>query len=427
VRTFRLPDLGEGLHEAEIVRWLVAIGEDVAVDQPLVSVETDKAVVDLPSPCSGRVTRLFGEPGDVLPLGAALVEIDDGAAGPTTEPTAPAAADERSDAATVVGNIARSRDAAMVSGRAAAAAPPAPAGAGGPSTGSETASQPSRAARRPLAVPAVRMLARRLGVDLESVVPTGSNGEITRADVTRAAEGRGPAIPGEKSRRAGDARVRIESTNVVPEGFEPLRGPRRAMAANMSRAHVEVVPATVDGDAGLRLWPAGTDTTMRLVRAVTKACEASPALNAWYDGRARARRLHDAVNLGIAVDSEEGLFVPVLFDTGRRTPENLRAGLDALRADVIARTIQRDSLSGQTITLSNFGMIGGRYAALVIVPPQVAIVGAGRVEDRAVVRDGAVCVERVMPLSVTFDHRAVTGGEAARFLTAMIADLELET
>ena len=244
-------------------------------------------------------------------------------------------------------------------------------------------------------------LARKLGVELTLVSPTGPKDTITRADVERAAQALADAGP-----------------------LEKLRGVRRAMMRNMTLSGAEVVPATVTEEADVESWPEGTDITVRLVRAIVAGCVAEPALNAWYDGDQRGRRLHTAINLGIAVDTEDGLFVPVLRDTANRTVENLRAGLDRMMADVRARTVPAEELRGQTITLSNFGMIGGLHANLVVVPPQVAIVGAGRITSRVVLNDEGPAAHRFLPLSLTFDHRVVTGAEAARFVTALKAHLE---
>jgi 2-oxoisovalerate dehydrogenase E2 component (dihydrolipoyl transacylase) len=164
--------------------------------------------------------------------------------------------------------------------------------------------------------------------------------------------------------------------------------------------------------------------TIRLALAIAAACKAEPALNAWYDSATGERRLIERVDLGIAVDTEGGLIVPVLRNVAERGVPDLRAGLDRLQADAIARSIPPEELRGATITLSNFGMIGGRFANLIIVPPQTAIVGAGRISQRVVAHRGQPAVRRTLPLSLTFDHRVVTGGEAARFLVALKSDLE---
>jgi len=362
MRQFILPDLGEGLEEAEIVTWHVNEGDRVVVDQPLVSLETDKAVVEVPSPWSGRIARLFGGKGDLIKVGAPLVEFAEGAQG---------------DTGTVVGELGQEEKAAR-----AEAPTPAPA-------------------RSLQVLPAVRALARKLDVDLNLVQASGPGGTITRADVERAAKSLAEAGPA-----------------------EPLRGMRRAMAQRMAAAHAEVVRTTVNDEADIDDWQQREDVTIRLVRAIASACQAEPSLNAWYNAEAGERRLIKRIDIGIAVDTEGGLIVPVLRNVGERDASDLRAGLDRLRADAAARSIPPEELRGATITLSNFGMIGGRFANLIVVPPQVAIVGAGRIDQRVLVHNGQPAARRVLPLSLTFDHRVVTGGEAARFLVALKSDLE---
>lgn len=364
MRTFRLPDLGEGLQEAEIVSWHVGVGDRVAADQPLVSVETAKAVVEIPSPWSGRVEKLYGGPGDVLEIGAPLVDVE-------TE-------GEASDAGTVVGVLPR------------AAAP-------GSAPGQVKV---SHARVHGKASPAVRKRAVELGVDVATVAGTGPGGLVTLNDVETAARPR-----------------------TRPDGYVPLRGVRRAMAETMARAGAEIVPATVTEEAIVDAWPADADPTMRLMRAVVAGCQAAPALNAWFDGTRKARLVHDMIDLGIAMETDDGLFVPVLRNVAARTEANLRAGLDAMKRDVAARKVPLSELRGQTITLSNFGMLGGLHAALTIVPPQVAILGAGRIHQAARVVGREVRIVRVLPLALTFDHRAVTGAEAIQFLTSVIGDL----
>jgi 2-oxoisovalerate dehydrogenase E2 component (dihydrolipoyl transacylase) len=181
-------------------------------------------------------------------------------------------------------------------------------------------------------------------------------------------------------------------------------------------------PVTDEADIGD--WSPAEDATIRLLRAIASACKAEPSLNAWYNAAAAQRRVLKRIDIGIAVDTEGGLIVPILRNVGERGARELRAGLDRMRADAEARSIPPEELRGATITLSNFGMIGGRFASLVIVPPQVAIIGAGRIGKRAVARDGQVVVRNILPLSLTFDHRVVTGGEAARFLVGLRRDLE---
>jgi pyruvate dehydrogenase E2 component (dihydrolipoamide acetyltransferase) len=238
-------------------------------------------------------------------------------------------------------------------------------------------------------------------VDLALIAPSGAGGMITAADVERAATTLSDAGP-----------------------LEELRGVRRAMASRMAHAHAEVVPATVSDDANVDAWR-DRDVTVRLVRAMVAGCAAEPSLNVWYDSKTQGRRLHRKIHLGIAVDTEDGLFVPVLRDVANRDADDLRRGLERMKADILARTIPPEELRGATITLSNFGSLAGRYAAPVVVPPQVAILSTGKAVSRPVAVGNEIAVQRVMPLSLTFDHRVVTGGEAARFLAAVIADLQL--
>ncbi len=367
MRIFKMPDLGEGLQEAEIVEWHVRVGERVAVDAPLVSVETDKAIVDLPSPHLGTITHLFGQAGDIVDVGAPLVEYEEGGA-----------AKARADAGTVVGTV-EVGDQRLV----------------------EMAAPVFAKAHDIKAVPAVRALARRLDVDLSVVTPSGVNGTIGKADVERVAKILADLGP-----------------------LEKLRGPRRAMARNMTQSNAEVAGATIMDDADIDAWAVDADVTVRLIRALALGCKLEPALNAWYDAHANGRRLLPKVDIGIAVDTDDGLFVPVLRNVAARDTDDLRAGLDQMKAAVQTRTVPPADMRGYSITLTNFGTLAGRYAAPVVVPPSVAILGAGVIRDQVVVWQGRPAVHKVLPLSLTFDHRAVTGGEASRFLGAVIEDLQ---
>ena len=362
MRIFKLPDLGEGLQEAEIVTWHVKAGDDVAVDQPLVSVETAKAIVDVPSPYAGKILKLYGNEHDVAHVGQPLVAFDGG----------------DDDTGTVVGKM-------EVGQKVIADAPPAA----------------TPLAHGIKATPAVRAMARKQNVDLAMVTPTGADGLITANDVQRAA--------------------RILAA-IGPQ--ELLRGVRKVMAQSMTLAHAEVASATLMDDADINAWPAGTNIMLRLIRALVAACRAEPSLNAWYDSQAVGRRLLKNVDIGIAVDTPDGLLVPVLRNVETRAPDELKAALTKLIQDTRERKVPPEDLRANTITLSNFGPIAGRYASPIVLPPTVAIVGAGSVRKEVVAVDDKPAVHRVLPLSVTFDHRAVTGGEAGRFMAAMITDLQ---
>ncbi len=364
---FKLPDLGEGLQEAEVIEWHVSIGEAVKQDQTLVSVETAKAIVDLPSPQDGRILKFYGKAGDIIHVGDPLVEFE--------SKTAP-----ESDTGTVVGKVEIGD--AVVTER--------------PITESHSSVSGFKA------TPAVRALASRFKVDLAMVKPSGKDNIITADDVQRV------------------AKVIKKSGEMVP-----LKGVRRTMSLTMGQANREVVPVTISDDADINSWKIHEDISVRLIRAIAVSCKAEPSLNAWFDNHAIARILHKNVDLGVAVDTDHGLFVPVLRDVVNRDPVDLRKGLNAIKEAIKYRSIPPEEMRGSTITLSNFGTFAGRYANPVIVPPTVAIQGAGKIRDQIVPVGGQPEVHRILPLSLTFDHRAVTGGEAARFLATMLNDLGL--
>ncbi|HEU0198400.1 MAG TPA: dihydrolipoamide acetyltransferase family protein [Nevskiaceae bacterium] len=387
---FKLPDLGEGLTEAEIREWLVKVGDTVKADQPLVAVETDKAVVEVPSPQAGRITKLSGAVGDIVPIGTVLVEFAGGAAAKPVG--APKAA--RKPAARTAARAAKPlRDSGVIVGATASSN----------EIRKEAASQVGVAAGI-RATPAVRALARKLDVDLNVVTPSGPGGVVTVADVQR---------------------VHKVLTQAGP--LEALHGPRRVMAQTMSQARDEVMPCTLMDDAVLSAWRGEQDMTLRLIHAIVAACTAVPALNAWYDQAEIGRRLLKAINLGVAVDTPEGLFVCLLEDVGNRDDKSLRTGIDHMKADAAHRKIALENLRGYSITLSNYGRFGGRYASPVVVPPTVAIVAAGAVREAVVVIDHQPAVAPVLPLSLSFDHRCVTGSEAARFMSAMMVALQQST
>ncbi|WP_028470314.1 dihydrolipoamide acetyltransferase family protein [Neptunomonas japonica] len=369
MKYFKLPDLGEGLPEADILEWHVSEGDHVDEDQLLVSVETAKAVIDVPSPQTGIIAHLFGAEGDTVHTGEPLVEfISD---------------DKEEDAGTVVGSLVTAETASQEDTFIIGASPS------------------SLAHRQQRATPAIRALANRLDIDLDTIKGSGQQGTISTHDVEHAA--------------------RFNKTFGAPER---LKGVRKHMAINMSQAHAQIVPVSLFEDAHISHWPAKADITMRLIQAIAAACQHEPILNSWFDGQQLTLRQHQHIDLGVAVDTDKGLFVPVLRNIAGRSETALREGLDQLRSDVLARTIPAAELQGATITLTNFGTMAGRYATPIIVPPQVAIIGAGVIRNEAVVRNGKIEIGKVLPISLTFDHRVATGGEAARFLSVFIRSLE---
>ena len=396
MRTFRLPDLGEGLPEAEIVAWHVAEGESVKTDDLLVSVETAKAVVEVPSPYTGIVAHLHAKAGDIVATGAPLVDFNDGAAGKSA---APEKADEeppRNDAGTVVGNVMSGNDVVEET-----------AIAGG---------SRRRGKGRVKAPPKVRAEAKRQGIDLTEVTPSGKNGQVTPADLTRFQEHRDQAKPAPRPKQKPVA--------AAPGHSEPLRGPRRAMAQSMSRSRDEIALCTLFDDADIEEWQNKRDFTPRILRATVAGCAAEPALNGFYDAESMSRQLESRVDIAMAVDTGEGLIVPVIRNVERLDLDDIRAGVANIKEATLNRTVAPADMLNYTITVSNFGMLAGRYATPLMVPPTVAIIGTGKLQHDVVAVMGGIEVHRRIPLSLSFDHRCVTGGEAARFLAAMIEDLE---
>jgi 2-oxoisovalerate dehydrogenase E2 component (dihydrolipoyl transacylase) len=376
MKIFYLPDLGEGLAEAEVREWYVKTGDVVKVDQPLVSMETAKAVVDVPSPYAGKIVELHGKTNDIIKTGAPFI---------TFETDEVSEEHVTADKGSVVGKLETSEkkwdDGNVIIGTPKATSPTIKA------------------------MPAARVLAQQMQVDLSLVKPTGPQGLITVNDVKQFMEN-------------------SASTPSLPGQTETLHGVRRVMAQMMAQSHREVVPVTIIDDVDITDLPPKTDMTAILLQAIVVAVKAEPSLNAWFDGKNSQRRLFDEVNIGLAVDTAEGLFVPVIKQAETMSKEALRSIIDAYKVSVRDRTIAPADMQGATITLSNFGMIAGRYATPIIVPPAVAILGCGRSRETAVVRKGQVVTGRVMPLSLTFDHRAVTGGEATRFLASLMAFIQ---
>jgi 2-oxoisovalerate dehydrogenase E2 component (dihydrolipoyl transacylase) len=381
--TFRLPDLGEGLAEAEIVEWHVKVGDHLRVDQPMVSVETAKAVVEVPAPFSGVVTALCGAPGDIVPTGAPLIEFDSG----TVVGSMPATSEEEFVESVTVGGAHR------------------------------------RSAHRARAVPAARALAKRLGVDLATLQGGGRDGLITLDDVlgngTSAAAGSSTNVPS-----PSPAARAIAAAGPADGIVEPLRGVRRAMAQSMSMSRDQVAGSTVCDDADIHGWTQRGDYMLRLMRAMVVAWRTEPALNAWYDSASHSRILVAHVDLAIAVDTPGGLIVPVVRNIENKSPDELRAAIALQKDAAHRRSTPAEDLRDFTLMLSNFGTLAGRYGIPLVVPPAVAILGAGKVREDAVVVGGQVLAHRRMPLSLSFDHRCITGGEACRFLASVIADLE---
>jgi len=378
MKIFNLPDLGEGLPDAEIHAWHIKEGDTVKVDQLIVSVETAKAVVDVPSPYSGKIKKLYGKAGDVIATGAPLVGFEG------------EEARKSHDKGTVAGHVEVGEVVIEENPMGIAM---------------QRVTRPD-ADRKVL--PSLRVMAHQLGIDLSQVKGTGVGGIITLQDI----------------KKAKTQPHSLSATADTPKGYEPLRGVRRVMAQAMVQSHREVVPVTIVEDANLHQWKTKQDITGRIVRALCKACLKEPALNAWFDTASMSRQLQKQINIGLALDSVDGLFVPVIRNAGKASAKKIRETVDRFKKQISQRSIPKEDLRDPTIMLSNFGMFAGRYATPIVVPPLVAILGCGKMREAVLVVKGKVAVHKMLPLSLTFDHRAVTGGEATRFLAAFIDDLE---
>lgn len=438
VREFALPDLGEGLTEATIVRWMVAVGEMVAVDQAVVEVETAKALVDVPCPHAGVVTARYGEEGDEVPVGTPLVAVAVGspagagadrvpAAAPASAAAAPAAASSGADEGS--GNVLvgygtqapAARRRRPVRGGPAAPAAPAPAPAPAPA-------EPVNSTPVAVISPLVRRVAREHGIDLRTVTGSGPEGLVLRADVERAAHA--PRRP------ATDATPETlpESTGAGTGTRTPLRGLRGAVAEKMSRSRREIPDATcwVDADAtellaarrAMNAPPAAPGAAPRakisllalLARICVDALARHPELNSTVDTEAREVVRLDAVHLGFAAQTDRGLIVPVVRDAHTRGAEGLSAEIARLTDAVRDGALSPAELTGGTFTLNNYGVFGVDGSTPIINHPEAAMLGVGRIVQKPWVVAGELAVRHVVQLSLTFDHRVCDGGTAGGFL-----------
>ncbi|MFF5975076.1 dihydrolipoamide acetyltransferase family protein [Streptomyces sp. NPDC012769] len=446
VLEFKLPDLGEGLTEAEIVRWLVDVGDVVAIDQPVVEVETAKAMVEVPCPYGGVVTARFGDEGSELPVGAPLLTVavggaQDGDGAPATTASATPAPAQRSDAAAAesseysgnvlvgygtAGPAARRRRVRRETPVAVPAAAPA-------ATASVAASVPAPAAPAaplgpvPVISPLVRKLARDKGLDLRQVRGSGPEGLILRADVESALAERDRPVAAQAPVPAAAAPVAVAAPTATAGERVPLRGVRGAVADKLSRSRTEIPDATcwVDADATelmaarAAMNAAGgpkISVLALLARICTHALARFPELNSTVDTAAREIVRLPSVHLGFAAQTDRGLVVPVVKDAGGRTAESLTAEFARLTESARQGTLTPADLTGGTFTLNNYGVFGVDGSTPIINHPEAAMLGVGRIVPKPWVHRGELAVRQVVQLSLTFDHRVCDGGTAGGFL-----------
>ncbi|MFG2788954.1 dihydrolipoamide acetyltransferase family protein [Streptomyces sp. NPDC048419] len=418
VLEFKLPDLGEGLTEAEIVRWLVEVGDVVKIDQPVVEVETAKAMVEVPCPYGGVVTARFGEEGTELPVGAPLITVAVGA---------PASGAETEGSGNVLVGYGTSQAPArrrrVKPGQTAAVAPPREANGHGGTPG--PADGPV-----PVISPLVRRLARQNGLDLRDMTGSGPDGLILRADVEYALRAAGTQAGMSEPPAEAPARVTSAPAPVPTAGTElrvPLKGVRGAVADKLSRSRREIPDATcwVDADAtelmrARAAMNAAGGPKISLIAVLARICTAAlarfPELNSTVDMEAREVVQLDHVHLGFAAQTERGLVVPVVRDAHARDAEALTAEFARLTESARTGRLTPGDLTGGTFTLNNYGVFGVDGSTPIINHPEAAMLGVGRIVPKPWVHEGELAVRQVVQLSLTFDHRVCDGGTAGGFL-----------
>ncbi len=419
-KTFYFPDVGEGIAEGEIVQWLVAKGDFVKEDQPLVEIETDKAVVSLPSPFSGKVTVIQAASGAIIPVGTALLTVETEVPDSETPITGRIAETEdrktappKKDGGSVVGVLKESNEAFVLPANLKAPEKP------------DT--------RKIRAIPSVRILAKKLGVDLAELQGSGPDGRIMRDDVEEAAQALTRKAPQDTLPTPIEDR-----TPLGPVERIPFRGVRRSAARRVTQSSKTVSPVTFVDDADItkleRVRLAKKDLTEEkgfkltylpfIIKSVVAGLKAYPFLNASLDETEKEVILKKYYNIGIAVDTPEGLMVFVIKNADQKSILDLAEEISSLTEKAFSRTIALSELKGGTFTLTNYGVIGGIYGTPIINYPEVGILGLGKIEDKAVVRKGEIVIRKMLPLSLTFDHRVIYGAESARFMNTVIEHLE---
>jgi pyruvate dehydrogenase E2 component (dihydrolipoamide acetyltransferase) len=424
-RVFNLPDLGEGLEDAEIVEWKVFEGDAVELNQPLVEVNTAKALVEIPSPVAGVVATLHGQPGEVVKVGTPLVTFSvEGEAAPQ-EPAAqeapPEAGGQKRQAVLVGYGVG-----AEPSGRRPRLKPPGPQQA--PAAAAEaTAGAPSPAGGI-RATPVVRKLARERGVDLATITGTGPGGRITREDILK-------ALGGPSGESVASAATPAATAPAGEDERVPVRGARRLIAQKMTRSwqeiphvtsfhtidatHVDALRRELTAESGQKVSALAV-----IVRGLVEVCREHPVLNSSFDPDAGEIVLRRSYHVGVAADTERGLLVPVVRDVDRKGIAQVAREMAEVVEAARAGTATPEQLTGSTITVSNYGAFGSEAGTPIINHPEAAILGVGRIGKRALVVDGRVEARTAVTLALSFDHRVMDGADADRAMTALRELLE---
>jgi pyruvate dehydrogenase E2 component (dihydrolipoamide acetyltransferase) len=407
---FKFPDIGEGLTEGEIVRWLVKEGDEVKEGQPLVEVETDKALAEIPSPRTGVILKILAKEKEIVKVGQVIVIF-----GEKGEALAAPAPPPRLKSVGVVGELEEApEEAPAIEARTEAA-------------------RPALVSEHALATPAVRALAKELGVDINKVKGTGPEGRVLEKDVRQVAEGKEKPVEEVKK----PTKVKKYDLYGYVERI-PLRGVRRSIAKAMVKSKYTAPHVTTMDEADVtELWKIrekekkaaekkGIKLTILpfIIKAVIAGLSEHPYLNATMDDENEEIILKKYYNIGMATDTPEGLMVPVVKNAKDKSILQLAEELTQLAEKARNRTIDLADLKGGTFTLTNYGALGGIYGTPIINHPEVAILGVGKIKDMPVVREEKIKIRKILHLALSFDHRVVDGGEAARFLNTVIARLE---
>ena len=419
---FKLPDIGEGVHEATILEWKKALGDTVEEGDVLAVVETDKVVAEIPSPRGGVIRKLGAEPDQSIRVGEILARIEVGG----TEKSSPG------ESTSVVGTVESSSSTLL---EASGEGLPEASAAGRSEVPAQTASAGSEQ-RKLKATPVARRLAAKEGVELASLQGSGPSGRILKEDILGEIQSR------------GNGTNRVDRRGAAPPGFQPSRGEmdrgetgpqqlstlRKTVVRNLEASwripaavihDFAVVDELVEARSALNRSPESSSHPKLsylpfFIKAAAVGLKQHPLLNAWYDGRRQTVDPQDAVNIGFALDSQAGLIVPVVAGADRLTLSEIQELIDLRRGEAANRDLRVEHLRGGTFTLSNYGSIGGTYGRPMILPPQVAILGLGRIHQAPVAKDGQPAVAAILPLSFVFDHRVCDGSYAVRFLNSFI-------
>ena len=406
-----LPDIGEGVTEGELVSWLVAAGDSVEEDQPVAEIMTDKATVEVPTPVAGTVGELKANPGDMIPIGGALLTVVGG--GGATAQAAPAAP-----------------------APTPAAAPATPAPAAAPTAPQATSSEvfPPVADSKVLATPATRRLAREMSIDINQIKGTGNAGRVTREDVLNHSK----SAPAAASTTGSAPKLAYRGPADAIEERVPLKGIRKKIAENM-QMYKHIIPHftlmdeanvtdLVEIRSGLKKKAEEMGVKVTYLPFIMKALIATlrefPEVNATIDDDAKEIVYKKYYNIGFAADTPNGLLVPVIKDADRKSIAEISAEIVELATKARAGKLSLDEMKGATITITNIGSVGGLLATPIINHPEVAILGTYKMQDKPVIKDGELDVIKAMNFTITADHRLIDGAVAARFLTAFIQRIE---